>query len=267
LKRYLVEPAAQVSLANRDPDDTGEFKGNKQEALLATEELRKKLDDLQEVLYVEHKHKVLAIFQAMDTGGKDGAIRHVFKGLDPNGARVANFKEPTAEEKDHDFLWRVHRQVPAAGELVLFNRSHYEEVLIARVHKLVPEEVWSRRFAQINDFEHMLVENGTTILKLFLHIDRGEQRKRLQARLDEPDKRWKFRLSDLQDRKLWDQYTQAYEDVLNKTSTDSAPWYVVPANHKWYRDFVVSSILVDTLKRLQMKYPEPEENLDGVVIE
>jgi len=267
LKRYLVEPAATVSLTNRDPDDTGEFKGNKQAALLATEELRKKLEGLQEVLYVEHKHKVLVIFQAMDTGGKDGAIRHLFKGLDPNGARVANFKEPTTEEKSHDFLWRVHRQVPASGELVLFNRSHYEEVLIARVHQLVPQEIWSQRFAQINDFEHMLAENGTTILKFFLHIDRGEQGRRLQARLDEPDKRWKFRLSDLQDRKLWDQYVQAYEDVLNKTSSDTAPWYVVPANHKWYRDFVVSSILIDTLEALQMKYPEPEENLEGVVIE
>ena len=267
MKEYLVPPKAQVSLSDWDPDDTGKFRGDKQQALLASEELREKLDDLQELLYVEHRHKVLVVFQAMDTGGKDGAIRHLFKGLDPNGARVANFKEPTEEEKDHDFLWRVHRQVPSNGELVLFNRSHYEEVLIARVHQLVSPEVWSKRYGQINDFEQMLAENGTTILKFYLHIDRGEQRQRLQARLDEPNKRWKFRLSDLQDRKLWGEYVKAYEDVVNKTSTDSAPWYIVPANHKWYRDFVVSSVLVNTLEGLQMKYPEPEESLDGVVIE
>jgi PPK2 family polyphosphate:nucleotide phosphotransferase len=257
----------QVSLSDWDPDDTGDFNGNKQEALLATEELRTKLEDLQELLYVEHKHKVLVIFQAMDAGGKDGVIRHLFKAFDPNGARVANFKEPTAEEKDHDFLWRVHQRVPGMGELVLFNRSHYEEVLIARVHKLVPQDVWSKRFEQIRDFEKMLAENGTTIIKFYLQIDRGEQRKRFQARLDEPKKRWKFRLGDLQDRKLWDEYIKAYDDVFNKTSTDASPWYIVPANHKWYRDFVVSSVLVDRLEGLHMNYPEPEENLAGVVID
>src|SRR5215216_6506478 len=233
LMEYLVQPKAQVRLSDWDPNDTGEFKGNKQRAQAASEDLNTKLEDLQELLYVEHKHKVLVVFQAMDTGGKDGAIHHAFKGLDPNGARVANFKEPTTEEKDHDFLWRVHRQVPAKGELVLFNRSHYEEVLIARVHKLVPPEVWGKRFDQINEFEQMLAENGTTILKFYLHIDREEQRRRLQARLDEPKKRWKFHLGDLEDRKLWNEYVQAYEDVLNKNSTAVAPWYIVPANHKW----------------------------------
>jgi len=180
---------------------------------------------------------------------------------------VANFKEPSEDEQDHDYLWRVHKQVPAKGELVIFNRSHYEELLIVRVHKLVPDEEWKARFDQINDFEKMLAENGTTILKFYLHIDKDEQKKRLQARLDDPSKHWKFRLGDLEERKLWPEYMQAYEDVLNKTSSEAAPWYIVPANHKWYRDLVISSVLVKTLEGLKMRFPEPKENLQGVVIE
>jgi PPK2 family polyphosphate:nucleotide phosphotransferase len=267
LKKYLVSAGEKVKLTNWDPNDTSEFKGNKEQALVEIAKLNKRLADLQEVLFAEHKHKVLLILQAMDTGGKDGVIRHVFEGINPQGTRVANFKEPTAEELDHDFLWRVHKQVPAKGELVIFNRSHYEEVLVVRVHKLVPPEVWKLRFDQINAFEQMLVENGTTILKFYLHIDKDEQKERLQARLDNPNKRWKFRFGDLKDRKLWDEYRKAYEDVLNKTSTEAAPWYVVPANHKWYRDLVISTLLVKTLEGLNMAFPEPEENLDGIVIE
>jgi PPK2 family polyphosphate:nucleotide phosphotransferase len=180
---------------------------------------------------------------------------------------VASFKEPTAEELDHDYLWRVHKQVPAKGELVIFNRSHYEDVLIVRVHNLVPAEVWGQRFEQINAFEQLLVESGTTILKFYLHIDPAEQKERLQARLDDPNKHWKFRRGDLAERMRWPAYMQAYEDVLNKTSTKAAPWYIVPANHKWYRNLVISSILVDTLEGLKMKFPQPEEDLAGIVID
>ena len=267
MKRYLIKPEMKVKLSEWDPNDTSEFKGNKEEGRIEIERWNQRLEELQEILYAEHKHKVLVVLQAMDTGGKDGAIRHVFEGVNPNGTRVANFKEPSEEEKDHDYLWRIHKQVPAKGELVIFNRSHYEELLIVRVHKLVPEEDWKKRFDQINDFEQMLAENGTTILKFYLHIDKEEQKKRLQARLDDPGKHWKFRLGDLEERKLWSDYMQAYEDVLNKTSTEVAPWYIVPANHKWYRDLVISSVLVKTLEGLKMKFPEPEENLQGVVID
>lgn len=203
----------------------------------------------------------------MDTGGKDGVIRHVFDGVNPQGVRVAGFKVPTPEELDHDYLWRVHKVTPGKGKMVIFNRSHYEDVLVVRVHNYVPSEVWEKRFDQINQFERLLTDNGMTILKFYLHIDRDEQRERLQARLDDPAKRWKFRLGDLEERKWWSEYMQAYEDVLSKTSTKYAPWIIVPANRKWYRDLVISSVLVDTLQSLKMKFPEPEENLDGVVVE
>jgi PPK2 family polyphosphate:nucleotide phosphotransferase len=267
MKQYLVKPETKVNLSKQDPNDTDDFKGGKEAALAEFEKLNGKLEALQELLFAEHKQKVLVILQAMDAGGKDGTIRHVFEGVNPAGVRVASFKAPTPEELDHDFLWRVHKQVPGKGELVIFNRSHYEDVLVVRVHNYVPPEVWKKRFDQINEFERTLAENGTTILKFYLHIDLNEQKERLQARLDDPTKRWKFRLGDLDERKLWDNYMEAFEDVLSKTSTDYAPWYIVPANHKWYRDLVISSVLVDALEGLKMNYPESEENLDGVVIE
>jgi PPK2 family polyphosphate:nucleotide phosphotransferase len=267
MKQYLVKPETKVKLSKWDPNDMGGFKGSKKRGIAKYEKLNGKLEALQELLFAEHKHKVLVVLQAMDTGGKDGTIRHVFEGVNPAGVRVASFKAPTPEELDHDFLWRVYKEVPGKGEMVIFNRSHYEDVLVVRVHNYVPPEVWKKRFDQINEFERTLAENGTTILKFYLHIDRDEQKERLQARLDDPTKRWKFRLGDLEERKLWSDYMQAYEDVLSKTSTDYAPWYIVPANRKWYRDLVISSVLVDTLERLKMKYPESEENLDGVVIE
>ena len=267
MKQYLVEPGTKVKLSNWDSNDTGDFKGGKQEGLAEVARSNRNLEQLQELLYAEHKHQVLVVLQGMDTSGKDGAIRHVFEGVNPQGVRVASFKAPTPEELDHDYLWRVHKVVPVKGEMVIFNRSHYEDVLVVRVHNYVPSDVWKKRFDQINQFERMLTENGTTILKFYLYIDRDEQRQRLQARLDDSTKRWKFRLGDLEERKLWSDYMQAYEDVLSKTSTEYAPWIIVPANHKWYRDVVISSVLVDTLQRLGMKYPEPEENLDNVVIE
>jgi PPK2 family polyphosphate:nucleotide phosphotransferase len=267
MKQYLVKPGEKIKLSEWDPNDMGDFKGGKKEGIAEIEKLNTGLEELQELLFAEHKHKVLIVLQAMDTGGKDGVIRRVFDGVNPQGVRVASFKVPTQEELDHDYLWRVHKVTPGNGEMVIFNRSHYEDVLVVRVHNYVPPEVWKKRFEQINHFERLLAENGTTILKFFLHIDLDEQKERLQARLDDPAKRWKFRLGDLKERKLWDDYMQAYEDVLSKTSTDYAPWFIVPANRKWYRDLIVSSVLVETLQGLNMKFPEPEENLDGVVIE
>lgn len=267
MKHHLVEPGKKIKLAERDPQDTGDFKGGKEDGLKEIVKLNEKLQELQEVLYAEGKHKVLVVLQAMDTGGKDGAIRRVFDGVNPQGVKVASFKVPTPEEMAHDYLWRVHKVAPANGELVIFNRSHYEDVLVVRVHNYVPKEVWSKRYEQINAFEKLLAENGTTILKFFLHISKDEQKERLQARLDDPTKHWKFSLGDLGERKLWDDYQAAYEDALNKTSTEHAPWYVVPANRKWYRDLVISKVLVETLEGLKMKYPEPKDDLSGVVIE
>ena len=267
MKQYLVKPDTKVKLSKWDPNDTGDFKGGKEEGFAKLEKLNGKLESLQELLFAEHKHKVLIVLQAMDTGGKDGAIRRVFDGVNPAGVRVASFKAPTAEGLDHDYLWRIHKQVPGKGEMVVFNRSHYEDVLVVRVHNYVPPEVWGERFDQINEFERTLAENGTTILKFYLHIDLNEQKERFQARLDDPTKRWKFRLGDLEERKFWPDYMKAFEDVLSKTSTEYAPWYIVPANRKWFRDLVISSVLVDTLESLKMEYPESEENLDGVLIE
>lgn len=267
MKQYLVKPGTKVDLSKIDPNDTGDFKGGKEKGLEEIAKLNAKLEELQEVLYAEGKHKILIVLQAMDTGGKDGAIRRVFDGVNPQGVRVAAFKVPTEEELAHDYLWRVHKVVPGKGEMVIFNRSHYEDVLVVRVHNIVPKEVWKARYEQINAFERHLAETGTTILKFYLHIDQDEQKERLQARLDDPAKQWKFRLGDLEERKLWPDYMKAYEDALGKTSTEHAPWYIVPANRKWYRDLVISSVLVDALKKLDMKYPEPEDDLSSVVIE
>jgi PPK2 family polyphosphate:nucleotide phosphotransferase len=267
MKQHLVEPGRKIKLAERDPQGTGDFKGGKEEGLKAIAKLNEKLQELQELLYAEGRHKVLVVLQATDTGGKDGAIRRVFDGVNPQGVKVASFKAPTAEELAHDFLWRVHKATPAKGEMVIFNRSHYEDVLVVRVHNYVPKEVWSERYAQINEFEKHLAENGTTIVKFFLHISKDEQKERLQARLDDPTKHWKFSLGDLDERKLWDDYQAAFEDMLNKTSSKHAPWYVVPANRKWYRDLVISTVLVETLKSLEMEFPKPKDDLTGVVIE
>jgi PPK2 family polyphosphate:nucleotide phosphotransferase len=254
-------------LSKWDPNEKGAFEDGKKEGKKALLALNDRLEALQELLYAEHKYQVLIVLQAMDTGGKDGTIRHVFEGVNPQGVRVANFKVPTQEELDHDYLWRVHKQTPGKGEIVIFNRSHYEDVLVVRVHELVPEGVWRKRYDQINGFERTLAEEGTTILKFFLYIDLEEQKERLQARLDEPNKRWKFNKGDLKERKLWPKYMAAYEDVLNKTSTDWAPWYIVPANRKWYRNLVIATTLIETLEGLNMSYPQPEDGLDDVVIE
>jgi len=267
MKRYLVEPSKKITLVKQDPNETGDFEGGKEKGLKALQKLNAELQELQELLYAENKHKVLIVLQATDTGGKDGTIRRVFEGVNPQGVKVASFKVPTAEELAHDYLWRVHKAVPGNGEIVIFNRSHYEDVLVVRVRNFAPKTVWSKRYDQINEFEKILAENGTLILKFFLNISKDEQKERLQARLDDPTKHWKFNSGDLEERKLWDDYQLAYEDVLNKTSTKYAPWFVVPANRKWYRDLVISTILIDALKKLKMKYPEPKDNLEGIVIE
>lgn len=257
-----VKPGKKIQLKDFDPSDHGEWKGKKEQGLEKLAELCQELDRLQDVLYAEHKHKILVVIQAMDTAGKDGTIRSVFSGVNPQGVRVASFKVPTPIETDHDFLWRVHSQVPGKGELTVFNRSHYEDVLVVRVHKLVPEPVWKQRYAQIREFESTLVEEGTTILKFYLHIDLDEQKQRLLERIETPEKRWKFNPGDLDERKLWPEYMQAYEDALNETSTQEAPWYIVPANSNWYRNLVVATVLVDALKKLDMQYPSPVENIE-----
>ncbi len=264
--RYRIEPGQEVRLDDFDPSDKSGFEGKEEEERDESKKLNETLRQLQEMLYAQHERKVLVILQAMDTGGKDGVIHRVFEGVNPQGVRVAHFAEPTPEELDHDFLWRVHKQVPGKGELVIFNRSHYEGVLIERVHKLVPEEVWRLRYREINDFERLLSEDETTILKFYLHISKEEQRKRLQERLDDPSKEWKFSINDLPERKFWKEYMNAYEDALSKTSTEWAPWYLIPANHKWYRDLVVSRVIVKTMEKLDLHYPKMDRNPTSIVV-
>lgn len=264
--RYRVEPGSRVHLSDWNPSDTRAAPGGKPAVEGELEQLTERLEELQELLYAEHKHRLLVILQAMDTGGKDGTIRHVFEGVNPQGVKVTSFGVPTPLELAHDYLWRVHQHTPALGEITIFNRSHYEDVLVVRVHNLVPPEVWQRRYAHINDFERMLAEEGVTILKFFLHISKEEQKRRLEERLQDPRKQWKFRVGDLKERARWDEYMAAYEDVLSLTSTAWAPWYIVPADHKWYRNWVVANVIVRTLKGLNMSYPPPEENLEHIRI-
>jgi PPK2 family polyphosphate:nucleotide phosphotransferase len=262
MDRYRVRVGQKVKLAEWAANDKEAFSGTKEEAKTELAELAQKLAELQDILYAQHKHKILVVLQAMDTGGKDGVIRSVFGKIDPQGVRVANFKVPTSIELDHDYLWRVHQQVPGKGELVIFNRSHYEDLLVVRVHELAPEKVWKKRFQQINAFERMLVDEGTTVVKFYLHIDKEEQRLRLLERIDVPEKQWKFSSGDLKERGFWKDYMQAYEDVLSKTSTREAPWYIIPANRNWYRNWLIASILVKVLKDLKMEFPPAEENVE-----
>jgi PPK2 family polyphosphate:nucleotide phosphotransferase len=265
--KYLVGPGHKIKLSDFDPEDKSEFSGTKVEAEPKLAELRQRLDELQMLLYAEHKHKILIILQALDTGGKDGIIRSVFSGVNPQGVQISSFKVPTPVELDHDFLWRVHPHVPGSGELSIFNRSYYEDVLVVRVHDLVPPDMWRKRYVEINNFEQMLAEEGTTIIKFYLNMSKDEQRRRLQERLDNPKKRWKFNPADLKERAFWDDYIQAYQDAINETSTASAPWHVIPANHKWYRNLTAASIIVKTLEDLNLKYPEPAQDLEKIVIQ
>lgn len=265
--RYWVKPGKKINLKDWDPSEIQLGAQDEDADARALGALNERLDKLQDELFAEHKHKILLVLQGMDTSGKDGTIRHVFNSVDPLGVRVANFKAPTEEELAHDFLWRVHKQVPGKGEIVIFNRSHYEDVLIVPVHGWITAEECERRYKQINEFEQLLSDNDTIIIKCFLYISKDEQKARLQERLADPEKRWKFRLGDLAERKLWKKYTQAYENALAATSTKSAPWYVIPADSKTERNLIISSLLVQRLESLQMKYPEPEEDLSGVMVE
>ena len=229
--------------------------GGKDEFEPQFDELQYQLQTLQKKLYAQNKHRVLVVMQAMDTGGKDGCIKHVFSRIDPQGIHVRSFKKPTEEELAHDFLWRVHSKVPTRGQLVIFNRSHYEDIVAVRVKKIFPDEVWKRRQRHVIEFERMLAEEGTTIVKIFLHISKDEQKRRLESRLENPAKHWKINPDDLVDRARWDEFMSAYEDVISKTSTEYAPWYVVPADRKWYRNLCVARIMLDTLKKLNMEFP------------
>ncbi len=256
----------KTKLADIDPRSTCNFAGDKAATVAIVAQLNAQLVELQQVLYAEHKHKVLVVLQAMDTGGKDGVIRKVFSGINPLGIHVASFKAPTTAELDHDYLWRVHERVPAKGEMVVFNRSHYEDVIITRVERWIDDRAAKRRFRQINDFEAMLVEEGTIILKFFLHISKDEQKRRLQDRLDDAAKTWKFNPGDLKARDKWDEYQRVYEDAIIATSSPRAPWYIVPADRNWVRDLYVCSVLVNTLGNLKMRYPVPVAGLDKVLI-
>lgn len=266
-ERYRVEPGTSIDLSQWDPGDQTLEPDGKDTGRKRCRKLVRRLADLQKVLYAQGRHKILVVLQAMDTGGKDGAIRNVFQGVNPQGVKVKGFKKPTELELAHDYLWRVHAHTPGKGEIAIFNRSHYEDVLVVRVHDLVPPEVWSRRYDHINAFERLLAEEGTTILKFYLHISKAEQKERLQARIDTPDKNWKFARGDLNERALWDDYMQAFEMALSKTSTDHAPWFIVPADRKWYRNLVILETLVTTLESLDMRYPDPEEGLHAIVID
>jgi PPK2 family polyphosphate:nucleotide phosphotransferase len=267
VKRYLVKPGDAVDLRVRPTDETKLFNGGKEQGKAELVELNERLASRQFLLYAEAKHRVLVVLQGMDTSGKDGTIKHVFRSVNPQGVRVAAFKRPNETELAHDYLWRVHAHTPGAGHLTIFNRSHYEDVLVVRVHDLVPKAVWSRRYQHIREFERMLADEGTVIRKIFLHISREEQKERLTERLQNPEKNWKFERNDVDERKLWDHYRRAYEDALAETSTEWAPWYVVPADKKWYRNLVISELLIKALDGLDMSYPAALPDLDEIVID
>lgn len=263
-QRLIPEPGHAVRLKDYDPDYRGGY--DKDSAGELESALEERLFKLQERLYAERKQALLVVLQAMDVGGKDGTIKRVFDSVNPQGVRVTNFKAPTPDELAHDFLWRVHCQTPPKGYIGIFNRSHYEDVLVVRVNELVPESVWRARYEAINAFERLLTANGTRVLKFFLHISKAEQKKRLQERLDEPEKNWKFSAGDLPVRARWDEYMAAYEDAIERCSTPHAPWHIVPANHKWYRNLVVTQTIVAALEDMNPQYPPPEPGLDKVVI-
>ncbi|MFY4730338.1 polyphosphate kinase 2 family protein [Nitrospira sp. BLG_2] len=265
VKQYGVKPGNKLSLKEFDPDDTGDYKKNEQgktKAKVETAELIARLDRLQERLYANATRSLLIVLQGMDTSGKDGTIKSVMSGVNPQGCKVVAFKAPSKDELAHDFLWRVHREVPPKGYIGIFNRSHYEDVLITRVHGWVTDKLIRRRFNQIRQFEELLSESGTAMLKFFLHISKDEQKERLEARIADPEKRWKWNSGDLEERKLWDEYLKAFEDVISATSSEEAPWYVVPANRKWYRNLIVADRVVNALEDMKLKTPPAPEGVD-----
>lgn len=266
LDKYRVDPK-KFSLNDYDPKDKAERAGSKEQNSIDLADLAAEINNLQDILHAEGRRKVLLVLQGMDASGKDGTVRHVFRECDPLGIRLASFKAPSSDELAHDYLWRVHQQVPGAGELVIFNRSHYEDVLIVKVHKWIDEAECKRRYAQINDFERVLTETGTTIIKCFLYISKEEQKKRMQERLDDPTKAWKFNLNDLKERALWPKYMQAYEQAIKATSTEHAPWHIVPADSKTNRNLLISRLLLSTLKNMKLKYPPVPADYKSIVIE
>src|SRR6266511_2930315 len=263
--RYRVEPGGRLRLADVDPEESEHYR-RKKDVADGLRQQRERIADLQARLYAEKARSLLIVLQAMDTGGKDGTVKGVFRGVNPQGCQVWSFKVPSNEEADHDFLWRYHQKLPPRGMIHIFNRSHYEDVLIVRVKGLVPEETWRPRYHAINQFEHALTLAGVTVLKFMLHISKDEQKRRLENRLANPDKRWKFRLDDLKERALWDDYQRAFEDAVSECTTRHAPWYVVPANKKWYRNLVVARTIADTLAAMDPRYPPAEPGLDKVVV-
>lgn len=265
--KYLVKPGAKFSLDDIKPGDRSERGENKDQDRLEIARLSEEINALQDILYAQKKHKVLLVLQGMDASGKDGTVKHVFSECDPLGIRLASFKGPTENELAHDYLWRVHNKVPKDGEITIFNRSHYEDVLIVKVHDWIDSKECGRRYKHIEDFERMLTETGTTIVKCYLHISKEEQKERMYARLNEPHKTWKFNPNDLNERELWPKYMKAYEDAMRKTSTKEAPWYVVPADSKTNRNLLISRILLETLKGLDLSYPPVPEEYKSIVVD
>ena len=266
VKTHQLQPGQKIKLeklSTTAPKEAGDREAVEEEFI----RLRDEFVELQYDLYAEGQRKLLIVLQAMDAAGKDGTIRNVFKGVNPQGVQVASFKAPSAEELAHDFLWRIHKRVPAKGAIGIFNRSHYEDVLVVRVDNLVPEQIWRPRYEQINRFEQHLTENGTILLKFYLHISSEEQKKRFQQRLDDPKKRWKFSAEDLEKRRQWPQYMEAYEEVIERCTTDWAPWYVIPSDQKWYRNYAITRVIVKTLQRLELQLPKPPKNWQQLEIE
>ena len=262
-KQFRIAPETRVRLSHFDPQFVDPHE-DKKSALPKIDKLHQQMDDLQFRLYAERKHSLLICLQAPDAGGKDGVVRHVIGAMNPQSCRVVSFKEPSSEELAHDFLWRIEKQVPKRGEVVIFNRSQYEDVLIVRVHDMVPKKVWSRRYEQINDFERRLVANDTHILKFFLHISKEEQLRRFGRRLEDPARRWKISEADYSEREYWASYEKAFEDIFARCNTEDAPWFVIPSDHKWFRDLAISKIIVDTMKKLRIEMPKPNVNLADI---
>ena len=258
-QRFVVAPGSKLSLAQIDPSFRGKQSHKKAEQLIAN--ALERMDQLQYLLFADASQSLLVILQGLDAGGKDGVIRHIFTGVNPQGTHVYAFKEPSAEERAHDFLWRVHKRVPARGEIVIFNRSHYEDVLVVRVHELVSRNVWSQRYELINDFEELLANNGTRILKFYLHISPEEQLERFEKRLNDPTRQWKISESDYSERDLWPKYIEAYEEAIERTSTAVAPWFVIPSNHKWFRNLAISQIIVDAMDDMDLTLPQSHVDL------
>ena len=262
-KEFMVAPESKVRLGKIDPSYTGKHETH-EKAKAEIEHNLERLRKAQYLLFADAGQSVLVVLQGLDGAGKDGVIQHLFSGMNPQGTSVASFKQPSAVELAHDFLWRAHIEAPAKGEIVIFNRSHYEDVLVARVHDLVPEAVWKKRYALINDFEKLLSRNGTTILKFYLHISAEQQLERFKQRLDDPMRHWKISESDYSERKLWPDYIEAYDDALSLTSTKHAPWYVIPSNHKWFRNLAISEIVADTMEEMGLKLPPAHVDLGEI---